>query len=438
MAHEGHVRMCRHKTVTWATVLASLPGGRINNNFKDVLDSNWHKQTSSGEGLESFSNHADLRIVCDHPSHHPSHHQSSYSSSSSSSSSSSPKVLLMAPRSHLPPPPPYERFMADDHAESPSFIVHDMMASGVKHKVITWSYTAHVDLTGLGDPDNNGAITAQAFRDRIVALRQGHGPARYIAPKDYPGILQELRCVDPDRCGCLLYPGFQRKERQTTCQDRHEVVRRLVSRVTDIDCIRVRLASCDVGDCGNLSKGHARCVQVVYTRTIRLQGFYFNPAPNWPPAMMRGTRANRYVILLRFRDAFRANAVPYGWYQALDARFFDLNDDAGRQRPIWCRGKQCQLNPSYLRQNYVLEEETNADCKFGCEDTQAIGAFQDGKERRNRLFMEIPAKVQWGRWQANKYRHLDPVSLAERLSPYFDRCKSSAVDQDIRCKHNGK
>ncbi|OAA56299.1 f-box domain containing protein [Niveomyces insectorum RCEF 264] len=33
VAHEGHVRLCEHKTVKLAEVLRSLPGGRINNHY---------------------------------------------------------------------------------------------------------------------------------------------------------------------------------------------------------------------------------------------------------------------------------------------------------------------------------------------------------------------------------------------------------------------
>ncbi|KJR82125.1 uncharacterized protein SPSK_03306 [Sporothrix schenckii 1099-18] len=188
-AHEGHVRLCQHKTVDWDTVIKSLPNGRLDNNFRDDC---WANQLSSAEvDNTAFSVDAHLRIVCDHPSHakHPHH-----------TGEADDRVQGQGEADHTQLPS-YERFTTKDHGESPSFVVHDMMVDGVRHKVITWSYTAHLNLADADDSRHNGAITAQAFRDRVHELHKGHSPARYIAPPDYPGILPELRCVDPERCG---------------------------------------------------------------------------------------------------------------------------------------------------------------------------------------------------------------------------------------------
>ncbi|ERS97603.1 hypothetical protein HMPREF1624_05774 [Sporothrix schenckii ATCC 58251] len=198
-AHEGHVRLCQHKTVDWDTVIKSLPNGRLDDNFRDDC---WANQLSSAEGDNTaFSVDAHLRIVCDHPSHAMYPHHTGMADDRVQDQGEADHTQL----------PSYERFTTKDHGESPSFVVHDMMVDGVRHKVITWSYTAHLNLADADDSRHNGAITAQAFRDRVHELRKGHSPARYIAPPDYPGILHELRCVDPERCGCLVYQGFQRR-----------------------------------------------------------------------------------------------------------------------------------------------------------------------------------------------------------------------------------
>lgn len=105
-------------------------------------------------------------------------------------------------------------------------------------------------------------------------------------PPEYPGLFHELRCVDPERCGCLLYQGFQKTAKKSHQHEmmcrQHEVVRVLHSRVSNIDHIRIRLVSCDLAP---------RCLKLVYTRTIRLAGFRICPDPApalgrvWPPAM---------------------------------------------------------------------------------------------------------------------------------------------------------
>ncbi|CAK7210063.1 hypothetical protein SCUCBS95973_000665 [Sporothrix curviconia] len=322
-AHEGHVRLCQHKTVDWATVVGSLPGGRLDNNFRN--DPNANQQSSAEGDTRPFSVDADLRVVCDHPSHamHP-HHAEPDANPGSGREPREPRETRENDVHAVLPP--YERFStAGEHHQDqgPSFVVHDTIVDGVNHKVITWSYTAHLDLAGAASgPGGNGAITAQAFRDRVHSLRIGRSPVHYIAPPDYPGILPELRCVDPERCHCLVYPGFQRRATlaPAACRE-HEVVRPLSVRMTDIDHLRVRLASCDRAP---------RCLRILYTRTIRLQGFFINPAPEWLPALVTGNRMNSYSIFVMLRDAFRNGSVPLGWYQALDPQSYRATDDPAR------------------------------------------------------------------------------------------------------------
>ncbi|CAK7232027.1 hypothetical protein SCUCBS95973_008123 [Sporothrix curviconia] len=258
IAHEGHVRLCAHKTVDWATVVQSLPGGRVNNNFGNVfgIPEKQGLQTSGAEGEKAaeskFSVDPYLRIVCDHPSHdaHSNHERGRFERGRFERERNERETMSDTQDDGLPP---YTRFAAgsdnndktnDKHGQAgrPSFVVHDLMVDGVNHKVITWSYTAHMDLADIGGSDSGGAITAQAFRDRLRTLRKTNSAACYIAPLEYPGRLHELRCVDPERCGCLLYPGFQRRDnrsRQAIVCRKHEVFRTLNSRVSDIDHIRI-------------------------------------------------------------------------------------------------------------------------------------------------------------------------------------------------------
>ena len=394
IAHEGHVRLCDHKTVEWATVVRSLPGGQLND----------FRNPSAEDKQNTFQVDPHLRIVCDHPSHGAySHHGQPIASDSRTSRTG--KSATQGTQL-----PPYERFAADSdkhdeaNAERPSFVVHDMMVDGVKHTVITWSYTAHMDLTDTGDNTGcgDGAITAQAFRDRLHDLRKAHSPARYIAPPDHPDLLHELRCVDPERCGCLLYPGFQRiqrggnNSRQTMVCRQHEVVRALHSRVSDIDHIRIRLVSC----------GRApRCLKLVYTRTIRLKGLRIcaDPSPGlgraWPPAMYLGRRLPQTFFFRRLHDATRHESVPIGWYQALDPASFSVTDDTDRQHIAWCRGRTCRLNPRYLRARpYNVDFEMNVTCLLGCEGRALLTGHQNCNMARTSQSFIMASVNHWGRW----------------------------------------
>ncbi|EPE02868.1 f-box domain containing protein [Ophiostoma piceae UAMH 11346] len=400
IAHEGHVRICEHKTVTYAEVLASLPGGRLYENERAsmyVPKSLGVTFAMEASQFAQFAIEPYLALFCDHPSHVPQHNrrQPSQWSRAWKQRTGAPSAATTSAADMQPPP--YTRF-ADEGKESretmeeapkarhdyfPSFVVHDLVTQRLdggedKHKVITWSYTAHVDLSSTPSSE---ALTAREFRDAVCRMRAGHSPARYIAPEDFPGILQELRCVDPNRCTCLAYPGWKNKDgsekgKTKPCRE-HAVVRRLYSRVSDIDSIHTRLDSCD--DCT-----HGRCIKITYTRTIRLttDRYSVDASPMWKPAVVyrgeglgRRQRMQARELDLRLEDSFRNDTVvPYGWYQALDTSSYEVycssdsddNDDNDRYQVTWCRGKRCRLNPRFLREHFVSGQEINAACLYGC------------------------------------------------------------------------
>ena len=400
IAHEGHVRICEHKTVTYAEVLASLPGGRLYENERASMyvpqSLGVTFQMAAGQ-FAPFAIEPYLALVCDHPSHVPQHSRtqpSQWSRAWKQKTPAQPAATASTASTEDMQPPPYKRFSdegKEDHETTeetskaqhdyfPSFVVHDLMTPRLdggedKHKVITWSYTAHVDLSST---PASAALTAREFRDAVCRMRTGHSPARYIAPEDCPGILQELRCVDPNRCTCLAYPGWgdndgNEKAKAKCCRE-HAVVRRLYSRVSDIDGIHTRLDSCN--DCT-----HGRCIKIAYTRTVRLttDRYSVDASPMWKPAVVycgeglgRRQRMQARELNLRLEDAFRNDTVvPYGWYQALDTSSYEVysssdSDDNDRYHVTWCRGKRCRLNPRFLREHFVSGQEINAACLYGC------------------------------------------------------------------------
>ncbi|CAK7229080.1 hypothetical protein SCUCBS95973_007098 [Sporothrix curviconia] len=485
VAHEGYVRLCAHKTVSWATVLASFPQGKLRNGLKRQQSEDMEnmlarrnlllRQEDDVEDTEPLSTTPHLRIACNHPSHQPGHHppgpavparrfigkgpagmpgqvtqgrtlpaspvgllgvqnvfaQGNIFANINATGRGRERGVFEACARAMAAASAKETQDTDTEAylptadEAPSFVVHDAMVAGVKHKVVTWSYTAHMDLAGLGDPDNGGSLTAQVFRDKVHEMRRGKSPARYIAPRDYPGTLQELRCVDPDRCGCLLYPGLGRRggaAHARPCQ-KHETLWKLVSRISDVDQIHTRLTSCDHQSAPSSSSPGIRCLKIIYTRTIRLQGFYTNADEHWPPAQFRGRRLDDTDHTLRLQDAFRGAAVPFGWYQALHPRSYRLAEDSPYQHTTWCPNRRCRLHPAFFRDRFVRAgEEMNADCNYGCKDTftDALPQGAPGLQGRDRGVLEHTSKDQWDRHTLYKTRNRFPHMLTDVLKDFWD------------------
>lgn len=270
-----------------------------------------HRSIRVGDIVED--EHGIRKFTCHHPSHLPMHHR---------------KFLLR--RAPLRP-------------------TLEMDQSYGRSAVI--SHTAHLDLSGHG----NEPITAEAFRAHIRELRKG--PAGDIVPEYAPGILPELRCFDPSRCGCLVYPGL--KPHEGACEE-HKVTRTLFSRISvGTNTISIKFESCRHG---------ARCLKVTHARTLhfrtglsasRLRGRDI-------PERARGAVCDARWKLARGLDAV-AGPASYNWFSAIDPASYALAKDQQLYALTWCYTRGCANYHGYLRERMVRSQRLNAMCKGGCE-----------------------------------------------------------------------
>lgn len=204
------------------------------------------------------------KFTCHHPSHVPTHHR---------------KLMLW--RAPLRP-------------------TLEMDPSYGRRAVI--SHTAHLDMSGHG----NEVITAEAFRTHIRELR--NGPAGYIVPEYAPGILPELRCFDPSRCGCLIYPGLN--PHVGPCE-RHMVTRTLFSRISvGENTITIKFEPCGHG---------GRCLKVTHVRVLHFRTGITETRLRARdiPERARGAVCDAKWKLRRGLDAV-AGPVSYNWFSAID------------------------------------------------------------------------------------------------------------------------
>lgn len=282
-----------------------------------------HKTVKLSEVQEAARN--GTSFTCYHPSHIPTHH----------------KMLWLSSRSIFP----------------------SMTVEVIGRQVlVSMSYSAHLDLAEHSD----GPVTADAFRKHINRLRRG--PATYIAPEDSSHLgasLLEMRCFDPNRCRCLLYPGSEvepdgmRPDEAVPCMD-HSASRTLFSHTADDNTIRVAFTSCRRGLWG-------RCLEATYHRTIRV-----DKAPR-PAGDETGGRVVRFHgnpcspswVASRALDSIRG-AAAYGWYQALDPDSYALTEDRESFGISWCRSQGCTNYPGHLRENLIQGQKMNPFCSEGC------------------------------------------------------------------------
>lgn len=339
IGREGHVRLCQHKTVKLSTVQRVVPWIRYL----------WRKLRIPGS----------YKFVCYHRSHMPKHY----------------KFHWPRTRTNFP-----------------------SMAIGIINEYGTIAasiaHTVHLDLSQHG----NNPLTAEELRGHIKELRKN--PETLIGPESYLGASMEMRCFDPNRCGCLLYSGTD-NVRQRGCVE-HEASRTLFSRVSDDDTAKVKFASCKYGE---------QCLAVTYSRTIQLDHGSRPWGQKLRGNLCRGSNCNPAWIKFRAEVENTTGTIPYGWFQALDPESYRLAEDQEAYGISWCRGKGCfnSICYGYLRDNLIQGQKISPYCSEGC--------LSDLSWKENRSSQKTP--VREARWRENSFQLKGRISWHDPPVPGF-------------------
>ncbi|KAK1757993.1 hypothetical protein QBC47DRAFT_357895 [Echria macrotheca] len=197
-------------------------------------------------------------------------------------------------------------------------------------------------------PDENGSFSAAAMEQRIHELRRG--AAEYMVPQTGPGNtnLPEMRCFDPNACGCLdyggRYPSFSRSavrpDGADTCCLVHPNARLLPLRDSTSSLMnppevpRHFTQSMLSGALGGISgylilpcrcAASAQCLLVFYCRRIVC-------GPAWQPVW---------------------RTLDYAWFEALDPDSYSLCQDQSSRGALWCLDPSCTKFYRYLERPVV-------------------------------------------------------------------------------------
>lgn len=208
--------------------------------------------------------------------------------------------------------------------------------------VLTLKWTGHICQLS-----HDNTIPAALMEERIRDLRRG--VAEYIVPQAAPGALPEMRCFDPNKCGCLdfgsryppnsVWAGTPLESGKACCLI--DPSRRLLP----LPAPRAGSASlkmnCDESDEAHFTKSRlsdalgeysgysitvrqcspsAQCLQVFYYRRIAC-------GPVWQPGW---------------------RTVDYSWIEALDPDSYSLREDQGTMGALWCVDPSCTNFYRYL------------------------------------------------------------------------------------------
>lgn len=166
IGREGHVRLCRHVTLSWTAVAALVPLARAR-----------QPHESDGEGWTEKN--MLLVAECRHPSHLPGpRHRMTWRSQSPRHRFPTASLVAVAVSPATGPSPPV---------------------------LLELQHIAH---TRMPRPDaGGGRFTPDIVAQRLSLLRQDVG--RYIVPQLTPGVLPEMLALGTNSCTCLKHPGIE-------------------------------------------------------------------------------------------------------------------------------------------------------------------------------------------------------------------------------------
>jgi hypothetical protein len=295
IGHEGHLRICDHLTLKWR---------EIESTAKRLLDLDVDREARI------------LHRVCGSASHIPAHH--GFDSSHTLNQNIHPVVSLV----RRGPP-----------------------RRGCIEVEVEWD--GHMDLGPA--LQRHGQITPAILRQELDSFRQG--TAEFLAPEIPPGRLAEMSCFDPNRCGCLAYPG------QDKLSHRWQLAP--LERIWQPTCRAqpTRHLLC-WGTYSGHEKGGAATKQPQtnghLTRVVLLQRFAdgqstidveANQCSSGKSCLRMIYRRSITVIPLGHEPGL----VSRGWFQALDPDSYLLREDLESFGVLWCSHEGCRNYYRYIK-----------------------------------------------------------------------------------------
>ncbi|KAK3363892.1 hypothetical protein B0T25DRAFT_528670 [Lasiosphaeria hispida] len=224
--------------------------------------------------------------------------------------------------------------------------------------VLTLRWTGHICQLSHDTP-----MPAALMEERIRDMRRG--AAEYIVPQATPGALPEMRCFDPNKCGCLdfgsryppnsVWAGTPLISGKACCLidpsrrllpltapraesallkmswgesgAAHFTLTRLSDALREFSGYSITARQCSPS---------AQCLQVFYCRRIAC-------GPAWQPAW---------------------RTVDYAWIEALDPDSYSLREDQGTMGALWCVDPSCTNFYRYLRRPVVRKCCRPAEADF--------------------------------------------------------------------------
>lgn len=347
--HDGVLRVCKHRAVSWAEISSIAVGLR-------KLD----VRLMQGRRV-----HVPV-IRCEDSTHIPRNH-----------GSNSPQV-----------------FYGDEFPEVS--VVWDIEGSVAIH--MRW--TGHLNLPGVDTIANHYneppmPMAADTMRQLLQKFRKT-SPAEFIAPELQPGRLMEMQCFDPNRCSCLHYKGSEllpaHKWQVTPSGDAQQALCR-VSPGSQQICLHARqwdrgqpqldtrrqpvggpftqvfmsghgnseasVVRIRVDPCLGCVDSSSQCLRIKYERVIRIAN---------ASATQSDDVFTHLAAWSKRKSAAADKPLPMAeaWCQALDPASYNLSNDDKAFHILWCRHPGCANYHRKARHSFIPFRRANRECGPKC------------------------------------------------------------------------
>ncbi|KAK5652922.1 hypothetical protein OQA88_9401 [Cercophora sp. LCS_1] len=222
--------------------------------------------------------------------------------------------------------------------------------------VLTLKWTGHICQL----PQDKTTIPAALMEERIRDLRRG--AAEYIVPQAAPGPLPEMRCFDPNKCGCLdfgsryppnsVWAGTRLQNGKACCLI--DPSRRLLP-LPPLPLLTPRMGSAslkmDYDDDDDSDEAHSTVSRL--SDALREDSGYPITARQCSPSAqcLQVSYFRRIACGPIWQSKWRT--VDYSWIEALDPDSYSLRKDQTTLGALWCVDPGCTNFYRYLERPIV-------------------------------------------------------------------------------------
>ncbi|KAK3348960.1 hypothetical protein B0T25DRAFT_632582 [Lasiosphaeria hispida] len=242
--------------------------------------------------------------------------------------------------------------------------------------VIDMQWTGHLRLP------SDVVVSGDDMAACLGELRRGAG--EFLAPQAVPGMIPEMRCFDPNKCGCLENPKYPATSRWAGMPMRgggngcrSDPAQRLLPMIRSAkgQVVATREEATREEEEPHMGEGAHNALTYINDALGTLSGWCVevDGCPSGEPCL-RFTYARTVICGAAWQPEWRT--VDYSWFQALDPDSYRLWEDQDTKGTLWCLDANCPNYYRYSERPIIRKYSVASGAVFYEEPKPPVGSWR--------------------------------------------------------------